>query len=70
MPAVGYVGDPRAAAIAEVARRLADLRDHWLNPPEWVERLDEPIHSQPLRPVPCDEVAAKGLETRTPTKLP
>jgi len=26
--------DPRVAAIAEAARRLVELRDRWLNPPE------------------------------------
>jgi len=26
--------DPRVAAIAEAARRLVDLRDRWLNPPD------------------------------------
>lgn len=27
-------GDPRVAAIAEAARRLVELRDRWLNPPD------------------------------------
>jgi len=25
------------------ARRLVELRDRWLNPPEWVEWVDEPV---------------------------
>jgi hypothetical protein len=30
----------QAAAIAAAARELNDLRDRWLNPPEWVEEED------------------------------
>ena len=37
IPAAEYAHDPRAVAIAEAARRLVELRDRWLNPPEWVE---------------------------------
>ena len=40
--AADYADDPRAAAIADAARRLNELRDRWLNPPEWVEWVDEP----------------------------
>lgn len=28
----------KAAAVAEAARRLYDLREAWLNPPQWIER--------------------------------
>jgi type II restriction/modification system DNA methylase subunit YeeA len=34
IPAADYAADPRAVAIAEVARELNQLRDAWLNPPE------------------------------------
>ena len=37
IPAAEYANDPRAIAIAEAARRLVELRNRWLNPPEWVE---------------------------------
>ena len=37
VPAAEYLNEPRATAIAEAARRLVELRDRWLNPPEWVE---------------------------------
>ena len=37
IPAVDYADDPCAAAIADVAPRLLELRGRWLNPPEWVE---------------------------------
>ena len=68
-PAADYADDPRAAAIADAAQRLVELRDRWLNPPEWVEWLDEPVPGYPTRPVPRDEAAATALKTRTLTSL-
>ena len=50
-------------------RRLVELRDRWLNPPEWVEWVDEPVPDYPRRPVPRGEVAAKGLKKHTLTSL-
>ena len=50
-------------------RRLVELRDRWLNPPEWVEWVDEPVPGYPQRPVPRDEDAAKALKKRTLTNL-
>ena len=39
--------------VALEAQRLDDLRDQWLNPPERVEWLDEPVpRACPKRPVP------------------
>ena len=69
IPASEYADDPHAIAIAEAARRLVDLRDRWLNPPEWVEWIDEPVAGYPKRPVPVDEAAAKHLKKRTLTNL-
>ena len=69
VPAVDYSTDPRAIAIAEAARRLVELRDRWLNPPEWVEWMDEPVPGYPKCPVPRDEAAAKELKKRTLTNL-
>ena len=69
VPAADYADDPRAITIAEAARRLVELRDRWLNPPEWVEWVDEPVSGYPKRPVPRDEVAAKELKKRTLTNL-
>ena len=66
---VDYADDPRAVAIAEAARRLVELRDRWLNPPEWVEWVDEPVPGYPKRPVPRDETAARELKKRTLTNL-
>ena len=68
-PAADYADDPRAADIADAARRLVELRDRWLNPPEWAEWVDEPVPGYPKRPVPRDEDAAKALKTRTLTNL-
>ena len=51
------------------AQRLVELRDRWLNPPEWVEWIDEPVPGYPPRPVPRDEDAAKALKKRTLTNL-
>ena len=69
VPASDYADDPRAVAIAEAAQRLVDLRGRWLNPPEWVEWVDEPVPGYPQRPVPRDETAAKELKARTLTNL-
>ena len=69
MPAADYAEAPRAAAIADAARRLVELRDRWVNPPEWVEWVDEPVAGYPRRPVPRDEDAAKVLKKRTLTNL-
>ena len=68
-PAADYADDSRAAAIADAAQRLVELRDRWLNPPEWVEWLDEPVPGYPTRPVPRDKAAATALKTRTLTSL-
>ena len=49
IPAADYADDPRAVAVALEAQRLVELRDRWLNPPEWVEWLDEPVPGYPKR---------------------
>ena len=69
IPASDYANDPRAVAIAEAARRLIELRDRWLNPPEWVEWEDELVPGYPKRPVPRDEATEKELKKRTLTNL-
>ncbi len=69
IPAGDYANDSRAVAIAEAAQRLVELRDRWLNPPEWVEWVDEPVPTYPKRPVPRNEDAAKALRKRTLTNL-
>ena len=69
IPAADYAEDPRAEAIAEAARRLVELRDRWLNPPEWVELVEEPVPGYLLRPVPRNEDATRELRKRTLTNL-
>ena len=69
IPAPEYAEDPRAIAIEDAARHLVELRDRWLNPPEWVEWVDEPVPGYPRRPVPRNEAAARNLKQRTLTKL-
>ena len=69
VPATDYLTDPRAQAIASAARRLVELRDRWLNPPEWVEWVEEPVSGYPPRPVPRDKKAAVALKKRTLTNL-
>ena len=69
IPSSEHTDDPRAVAIAEAARRLVELRDRWLNPPEWVKWVDEPVPGYPKRPVPVDEAEARKLKKRTLTNL-
>ena len=69
VPAADHADDPKAIAVAEAARRLVELRDRWLHPPEWVTWVDEPVPDYPKRPVPRDAAAAKELKSRTLTNL-
>ena len=69
IPSIHYASDSRAVAIAEAACQLVQLRDRWLNPPEWVEWVDEPVPGYPQRPVPRNDAAAKELKKRTLTNL-
>jgi hypothetical protein len=41
--------NPHAGAIALAARHLNDLRDHWLNPPEWSDFIPEVVSGYPHR---------------------
>ena len=68
-PAPDYANDPRAIAIADAARRLVELRDRWLNPPDLVEWVEEPVAGYPRRAVPRDEKAETELKKRTLTNL-
>ena len=69
VPASHHTSNPHATAIAEAARHLVNLRDRWLNPPEWVEWIDEPVSGYPKRPVPRGAEAANALKKRTLTNL-
>jgi type II restriction/modification system DNA methylase subunit YeeA len=57
-----------AANIAAAARRLNELRENWLNPPEWVERIPEIVPGYPDRIVAKPGHEAE-LKKRTLTNL-
>ncbi len=53
----------RAVAIAQAAKRLADLRNAWLFPPEWTERVPEVVPlGKDRSPYPDRIVARAGFE--------
>ena len=64
-PATDYAEDPRVRVIADVAVRLVELRDRWLNPPEWLVWVEEPVQRFPKRAVARNEAAEKELRKRT-----
>ena len=68
IPASAYADDPRAQAIADAARTLNELRENWLNPPEWVDRVPEVVPGYPDCIVPKLEHATE-LKKRTLTHL-
>jgi type II restriction/modification system DNA methylase subunit YeeA len=57
-----------AANIAAAARRLNELRENWLNPPEWTERVPEVVPGYPDRIVAKPGHEAE-LKKRTLTNL-
>ena len=64
----------QAQAIAQAAHRLVTLRNTWLNPPEWTERVPEVVPlGMTTSPYPDRIVAKPGFEAqlaqRTLTKL-
>ena len=69
VPVASYASDPHAVAIAEAARTLVELRNRWINPPEWVEWAKEPFPNYPQHPVPRNEAASAQLKRRTLTNL-
>ena len=69
IPAAEYADDPRAIAIGEAARRLVELRNRWLNPPEWVAWVEEPVAGYPKRAEPTASAPLKELGRRTLTNL-
>lgn len=69
IPAADYAEDPRAKAVADVAARLNELRESWLNPADLVVREPEVVSGYPDRILPKDENAARELKKRTLTNL-
>jgi len=68
LPPTEY-SNPQAEAIGEAARRLNELRENWLNPPELVQRVPEGVPGYPERILPKDAEAEKELKKRTLTHL-
>jgi len=56
-------------AIAAAARRLNELREAWLNPPDLVIREAEVVAGYPDRILPRDSASTAVLKTRTLTNL-
>ncbi|MDB6148422.1 MAG: yeeA, partial [Spartobacteria bacterium] len=69
IPASAYADDPRAIAIAKAAKRLDELRNVWLNPPDLVDIVPEVVSGYPDRILPKTEEAAAILKKRTLTNL-
>lgn len=61
--------NPKAQKIAEVARKLNELRESWLNPAGSVKIVPEVVEGYPDRIVPADKAAEKILAKRTLTNL-
>ena len=59
--------NPHAEVIAEAARLLDELRENWLNPFEWVDRVPEVVDGYPDRIIPKphheDELKVRTLTT-------
>jgi hypothetical protein len=68
LPSVADSRRGAAQAIAEAAYRLNVLRENWLNPPEWVNRIPEVVRGYPDRIIPKPEHAAE-IKKRTLTNL-
>lgn len=69
VPATTYAADPRAVRIADAAKRLNDLREAWLNPPDLIQHVPEVVPGFPDRLLPLNEKAAATLKKRTLTNL-
>jgi hypothetical protein len=68
IPTVAAEYQTHAKAIAEAAFKLNQLREEWLNPPEWIERQPEVVAGYPDRIIPKPEYATQ-LKQRTLTNL-
>jgi hypothetical protein len=67
-----------ATAIASAAKKLNDLRENWLNPPEWTHKvpevtplgLDQSLYPNRIEPkLGLSEADHKALQKRTLTNL-
>jgi type II restriction/modification system DNA methylase subunit YeeA len=69
IPASEYAKDPRAQKIAAAAKRLDELRNNWLNPPDLIISVPEVVQGYSNRILPKNEAAAQILRQRTLTNL-
>jgi type II restriction/modification system DNA methylase subunit YeeA len=69
IPAPDYAIDPRAKKITKAAKRLDELRNAWLNPPDLIRIEPEVVPGYPDRILPKDTIAAVALRERTLTNL-
>ena len=60
--------NPYASAISGAATRLNELRETWLNPPEWVDVVPEVVPGYPDRIIPKPEYEME-IKKRTLTNL-
>jgi type II restriction/modification system DNA methylase subunit YeeA len=68
-PVSAFAEDARAVKIAAAAKRLNELRETWLNPPELVRFEPEVVPNYPDRILAIDDNAAAVLKKRTLTNL-
>ncbi|MBX9805032.1 MAG: N-6 DNA methylase [Alphaproteobacteria bacterium] len=61
--------NPLARNIRDIAKRLNELRENWLNPPELIKRIPEVVSGYPDRILPIDAEAELVLKERTLTNL-
>jgi type II restriction/modification system DNA methylase subunit YeeA len=69
IPAEQHADDLRSQKIAAAAKRLDQLRNNWLNPPDLIMSVPEVVKGYPDRILPKDEAAAQVLKQRTLTNL-
>jgi type II restriction/modification system DNA methylase subunit YeeA len=69
IPAAEYANDLRAQKIAAASKRLNELRNNWLNPPDLIMSVPEVVKGYPNRILPKNEAAAQVLKTRTLTNF-
>jgi type II restriction/modification system DNA methylase subunit YeeA len=67
--AAEYAGDPGAQKIAVAARRLEELRNNWVNPPDLIISVPEVVQGYSNRILPKNEAATQILRQRTLTNL-
>ena len=65
---VGY-DNTHAERIAIAAKRLNELRENWLNPPDLIKRVPEVVPGYPDRILPAGVAAKAELKKRTLTNL-